>query len=725
MGRKQHYRRDSRTSTIDYSDITELSNKSLWDRSISASNEDRAMFRYRRKLERRWDDANPVKGSGSMSESWEMVNRIINRPVNGDEEALIYLKMLVEGEDAYEATHSRDVCAPSWTLMHKLAFYGCPKCVSYLVKHDADLFALDDEGNRPLDLARFGASPAHRDIAIQLMDAMRKWKASDALRKIREAKEMEEALLMEEDAGGGGHTFDGGGQGGQQQQQQHAYGAREGDDASAVTWGDTAQGGGGASSYGNESKAQRKARKEADQLMNWQQQQGQEAGGGGHLAAATAATSAEASNNNRQSLLRRGLSWISGGLTANSSSSSSSGSATKLPAIGNGSALSRSGSGGGGRGGGGGADSMSGYSAVSAALKASGENDAADGESYTTASSPYSRVDTKGSTLSTSVREGRRKTGPKVGANSRFVDPVEKVKNVERKERELEVIKEIYRTDFRRGTFNQDLLPHVKATVDGLRDFVPTLDPRMAKHIEQDEVDEDDEYAAEAAVVHGELGLRDFLEGHTEGVVHKVKPKLAVRRPTFGGGSSGSSSSSSNSSGGGGSGRADGGGSVDSSNNPSSSNEAPVSSLSSQKQLQRNRAKQVALARGVAPPSQLSISSQRRTLAAVSASRTEAAELRYREGAALLGEPGWVSGSQTMASTLLYREGRVAASQAEQAMADIPRLGGVAPLGSGSHAYRIGGRNEHSADKPLTALEALHQQRQKKWWIQKPGAGGI
>ena len=147
------------------------------------------------------------------------VNRIINRPQSGDDEALPYLKQLIDEEPhegalspsqtllcaffphatassvgaTREATHRQDSSAPYWTLLQKFAFYGCPKCCDFIVKAGADLNVVDQSGNRALDLARFGQSPAHRDMTVTLQKAMRAWRADEALRRIREAKEDAEA----------------------------------------------------------------------------------------------------------------------------------------------------------------------------------------------------------------------------------------------------------------------------------------------------------------------------------------------------------------------------------------------------------------------------------------------------------------------------------------------------------------------------------------------------
>jgi hypothetical protein len=115
----------------------------------------------------------------------------------------------------------------------------------------------------------------------------------------------------------------------------------------------------------------------------------------------------------------------------------------------------------------------------------------------------------------------------------------------------------------------------------------------------------------------------------------------------------------------------------------------------------------------------LSLSAKRRSLLEVSASRSNASEMRFRESASMLSKPGWISGSQLAQSTLLYKDARAAGILAASSMSDIARLGSDAPLGWGSHAYRIGGENEHSADKRLTALAALKEQRAKKWWKNK------
>ena len=66
------------------------------------------------------------------------------------------------------------------------------------------------------------------------------------------------------------------------------------------------------------------------------------------------------------------------------------------------------------------------------------------------------------------VAAGRRVRGARTGANSRFVDPAERARNGARDEHALAGTREIYRTDFRGGTFNRDLLPHVAAHVDAL-----------------------------------------------------------------------------------------------------------------------------------------------------------------------------------------------------------------------------------------------------------------
>ena len=49
-----------------------------------------------------------------------------------------------------------------------------------------------------VSVARYGQSPQHRDITKSLTLAMRKWRENEAIRKIKEAKEAEEALLAEE-----------------------------------------------------------------------------------------------------------------------------------------------------------------------------------------------------------------------------------------------------------------------------------------------------------------------------------------------------------------------------------------------------------------------------------------------------------------------------------------------------------------------------------------------
>jgi len=56
--------------------------------------------------------------------------------------------------------------------------------LSQRLQAGADLSAVDASGNRPLDLARYGQSPQHRDVAQTLTDAMRKWRADQAIRKV-------------------------------------------------------------------------------------------------------------------------------------------------------------------------------------------------------------------------------------------------------------------------------------------------------------------------------------------------------------------------------------------------------------------------------------------------------------------------------------------------------------------------------------------------------------
>lgn len=45
---------------------------------------------------------------------------------------------------------------------------------------------------------------------------------------------------------------------------------------------------------------------------------------------------------------------------------------------------------------------------------------------------------------------------------------------------------------------------------------IPALDPNLEKHIAVDDVDEVGEYSAEASVVAGGLGLKEFLEASDE-----------------------------------------------------------------------------------------------------------------------------------------------------------------------------------------------------------------
>lgn len=70
--------------------------------------------------------------------------------------------------------------------------------------------------------------------------------------------------------------------------------------------------------------------------------------------------------------------------------------------------------------------------------------------------------------ITSTVIAGKRPKGVRTGASSRFIDPKEKRANMDRYEDSIKVTREIYRTDFRQGTFNRDLLPHVAAHVDAL-----------------------------------------------------------------------------------------------------------------------------------------------------------------------------------------------------------------------------------------------------------------
>jgi hypothetical protein len=62
------------------------------------------------------------------------VNRLVNQTAGGDDEALPYLKTLLASEYADEALHQQDNASPYWTLLHKFAFYGCPKCADIVIK---------------------------------------------------------------------------------------------------------------------------------------------------------------------------------------------------------------------------------------------------------------------------------------------------------------------------------------------------------------------------------------------------------------------------------------------------------------------------------------------------------------------------------------------------------------------------------------------------------------
>lgn len=151
--RPRPYRRDSR-STLDVGKIEELTTQEVWDRGISWANEDQGLSNHRKRMERKWDNILNNVGPEPMSPLWERINLIVTRPTNGDDEAYSYLVKLVD-EDPYEATHGADTAPPHWTLLHKFAFFGCPRCADYLVQHGGNLNATDDARNRPIDLARY------------------------------------------------------------------------------------------------------------------------------------------------------------------------------------------------------------------------------------------------------------------------------------------------------------------------------------------------------------------------------------------------------------------------------------------------------------------------------------------------------------------------------------------------------------------------------------------
>lgn len=107
--------------------------------------------------------------------------------------------------------------------------------------------------------------------------------------------------------------------------------------------------------------------------------------------------------------------------------------------------------------------------------------------------------------------------------------------------------------------------------------------------------------------------------------------------------------------------------------------------------------------------------------------RGEAAELRFRDGLAVLSDPGCTPGARLAHDSHLYRESRRSADAAQQTMAEVARLDPAdaalgAKLGFGSHAYRIGGPRAHARDRRLVALDALKEQRRKNWFKKDGGA---
>ena len=68
------------------------------------------------------------------------------------------------------------------------------------------------------------------------------------------------------------------------------------------------------------------------------------------------------------------------------------------------------------------------------------------------------------------------------------MDPEERRAAATRLENNLHLTREIYKTDFRRGTYNPDMLPHVNEHVEAMMARLPALNARLERHIARDEV---------------------------------------------------------------------------------------------------------------------------------------------------------------------------------------------------------------------------------------------
>ena len=138
-------------------------------------------------------------------------------------------RLIADGQDAAACTHLvktllvkyphqtlqlRDEDPPHWSLLHKSAFFGQPEASRILIENGADLQTRDANGNRPLELARFGSSPDHALIADLMSERMSEERAtSRALRVSQGKKAVTSAQRPHTSDGGGGSDGVGGGVG--------------------------------------------------------------------------------------------------------------------------------------------------------------------------------------------------------------------------------------------------------------------------------------------------------------------------------------------------------------------------------------------------------------------------------------------------------------------------------------------------------------------------------
>ena len=664
-------RRSSRSS-IDLSDISDISESSIFDRSIAPHVVKEGLRKYRSRLDKRFNSADPRKGQ-RMSPTYEKISKIVCGG-DGDIEARPFLVKLLE-EDPWEALHHQDTHPPFFSLLHKFSLHGCPRCVDVLVRAGADLYQLDAEGNRAIDLARYCQSPNHRDVVVTLQEAMIKQKRREARCAAKNAKRAkEEALTPLEE----GSEYS--------EEEQNEDPIEELDDEDE---------------YDEETRGEATAGKHRSVLMllrQWLRQQ---------IKSIDSVTKGKTND----------LGSISKDIDTLADEKDSIASFAQY-------------------------DGNTDYSDEEQ-NDVSGQSKISSIDMATEKSFPYSRVTID--TRDTSVKEGRRKRGPRIGPNSRLIDPHETIVSKQRQATQRRVTAEIYRTDFRQGTFSKISLPNVAKTLLQLQETCETLPPQISRHIDEDTVDGNSQFMQEAAVVKGKMTLDEFFKsgqavhnhssrnGHSDSTdrgkistlqlnstsSNNSEQKLNDASSTFSWGSASAVS------------RAQ----LPSPRELEKCARQSKSAARRQQRMQRDSTFRSEKER------MRSVAARRRRKVVEQQQKEVAAEIRFREVAAMLNSPPWVAGSDQCHSSHLYIEARNANAVAQQQMADIPRLRtgealfaknfvddcgkershrlALPILGSGSHSYRIGrvgNEQQHAPDQRVASLEALKAQRKKNWW---------